>query len=78
LDARARFGGPSAFQTRLESRLVARARVRNDLPIELPISHRDVTTIMSVLGDIREDVNAIRRVLEEDDGEEEEDSEEDT
>jgi hypothetical protein len=32
---------------------------------------------MGFLGDIREDVNAIRRALEEDDGEEEEDSEED-
>ncbi len=51
--------------------------MRNDVRIEPPISHRDVTTIMGVLGDIRQDVNAIRRVLEEDDGEEEEDSEED-
>jgi len=51
--------------------------VRNDVRIEPPISHCDVTIIMGVLGDIRQDVNAIRRVLEEDDGEEEEDSEED-
>ena len=51
--------------------------MRNDVRIEPPISHHDVMTIMGVLGDIRQDVNAIRRVLEEDDGEEEEDSEED-
>jgi hypothetical protein len=43
--------------------------------MELPIAHRDVTTIMALLGDIRADVHAIRSVLEEDDGEEEEDSE---
>jgi hypothetical protein len=32
---------------------------------------RDLTTIMGTLGDLREDVRAIRRLLEEDDGEEE-------
>jgi hypothetical protein len=36
------------------------------------ISHRDVTTIMELLGDIRADVAAIRVLLEEDSGEEEE------
>lgn len=40
--------------------------------MEPPILHRDVTTIMGMLGDIRADVGAIRRLLEEDDGEEEE------
>jgi hypothetical protein len=37
-----------------------------------PIEDRDLTTVMSILGDIREDVNAIRELLEDDDGEEEE------
>ena len=36
------------------------------------ISHRDVTTIMVLLGDIRTDVGAIRDFLEGDDGQEEE------
>jgi hypothetical protein len=40
--------------------------------VEPLISHRDVTTIMEMLGDIRADIAAIRGVLEEDDGEEEE------
>ena len=44
----------------------------------LPIEHRDVTTIMALLGDIRDDVQAIRAQLEEDDGEEEEDSQTDS
>jgi hypothetical protein len=36
-----------------------------------PIDEGDVTTIMGTLGDIREDVNSINRLLEDDDGEEE-------
>jgi hypothetical protein len=40
--------------------------------VESPIDHRDVTTIMGLLGDLREDVRAIRLHLEEDNGEEEE------
>jgi hypothetical protein len=40
--------------------------------VERLISHRDVTTIMEMLGDIRTDIAAIRSVLEEDNGEEEE------
>ena len=39
--------------------------------MEPPIEHRDVTTIMALLGDIQRDVARIRRLLEEDDGEEE-------
>jgi hypothetical protein len=39
--------------------------------IQPPIEHRDVTTIMALLGDIRSDVQTIRALLEEDDGEEE-------
>jgi hypothetical protein len=39
--------------------------------IELPFSHTDVTTTMRVLGDIADNVSAIRAILEDDDGEEE-------
>jgi hypothetical protein len=39
--------------------------------IEQPIDDRDVTTIMALPGDIQTDVHAIRRLLEEEDGEEE-------
>jgi hypothetical protein len=39
--------------------------------MEPPIEHRDVTTIMGLLGYIDENVRAIRALLEEDDGEEE-------
>ena len=35
------------------------------------IDDRDLTTIMAIVGDIREDVREIRRFLEGDDGEEE-------
>jgi hypothetical protein len=45
--------------------------------LEPPIDHRDVTTIMGVLGDIQHDVAEIRRLLEGEDGEEEEDAEDD-
>jgi uncharacterized protein YukE len=41
--------------------------------VEPPISHSDVTTIMRLLGDIRDDVRKIRNALEDDDGEEEDD-----
>jgi hypothetical protein len=41
-----------------------------------PIEHRDVTTIMGLLGDIQADVGRIRNLLE-DDGEEEEAPEDD-
>jgi hypothetical protein len=40
--------------------------------VEPLISHNDVTTIMGLLGDIKSDVQRIRTLLEEDDGEEEE------
>jgi hypothetical protein len=39
--------------------------------VDPPIEHRDVTTIMGLLGNIDENVAAIRALLEEDDGEEE-------
>jgi len=40
--------------------------------VEQPISHRDVTNIMGLIGDIRGDLKRIRELLEEDNGEEEE------
>jgi hypothetical protein len=40
--------------------------------VEPPIEHRDVTTIMALLGDIHYEVREIRRLLEDEDGEEEE------
>ena len=42
------------------------------MAVALPIEHRDVTTIMRLLGDIHEEVVTIRRLLEGDNGEEEE------
>jgi hypothetical protein len=39
--------------------------------VEPPIEHRDVTTIMGLLGDIQHDVRVIRNLLEDEDGEEE-------
>ncbi len=46
-------------------------------PLETPIEHRDVTTIMGLLGDIQHDVARIRHLLEEDDDGEEEEAPED-
>ena len=45
--------------------------------MEPPIEHRDVTTTMGMISDIQVDVRAIRKFLEEDDGEEEEEAPED-
>jgi hypothetical protein len=45
--------------------------------VEPPIEHRDVTTIMDLLGHIQEDVKAIRKLLEDEDDEEEEEAPED-
>jgi hypothetical protein len=39
--------------------------------VEPPIEHRDVTTIMGMVGDIQEDVSRIRELLEDENGEEE-------
>jgi hypothetical protein len=44
---------------------------RDDRRIEPPIEHRDVTTIMGLLGSIQDDVARIRLLLEDEDGEEE-------
>lgn len=46
--------------------------------MEPPIEHRDVTTTMGLLGDIQLDVAVIRRLLEDEDGEEKEAPENDT
>ena len=62
----------------LEKPLAGVWKHHQDADVELPIEHRDVTTIMALLGDIRDDVQAIRAQLEEDDGEEEEDSQTDS
>ena len=43
--------------------------------VEPPIEHRDVTTIMALLGDIKNDVRRIRALLEDENGEEEENGE---
>jgi phage host-nuclease inhibitor protein Gam len=43
--------------------------------MEPPIEHRDVTTIMALLGDIKNDVRRIRTLLEDENGEEEENGE---
>ena len=40
-------------------------------PMDSPIDHRDVTTLMRLLGDIQSDVRRIRNLLEDEDGEEE-------
>lgn len=51
----------------------------HDGTLEPPIEHRDVTTIMRMIGDIQGDVLRIRSLLEDEDGEEaEEDWEPDT
>jgi hypothetical protein len=39
--------------------------------VEPLIEHRDVTTIMRMVGEIQEDVKGIRRLLEDENGEEE-------
>jgi phage host-nuclease inhibitor protein Gam len=44
--------------------------------VEQPIEHRDVTTIMALLGDINSDVRRIRTLLEDENGEEEEEDRE--
>jgi len=45
--------------------------------IEPPIEHRDVTTIVALLGDIQRDFHVIRRLLENEYGEKEEAPEDD-
>jgi len=50
----------------------ARPAIAHFEAVELPIEHRDVTTIMALLGDIQHDVARMRRLLEEANGEEEE------
>jgi hypothetical protein len=45
--------------------------------MELPFDFRDVTTVMTLIGDIQTDVRRIRLLLEEEYGEEEEAPEDD-
>jgi hypothetical protein len=71
LGTRARASGPSCFQAGSVSTLATLFCARDDSSIEPPINHHDVTTIMSLLGYIHEDVAEIRNLLEEDRGEEE-------
>lgn len=60
-----------------QTSLGAERAASNHTGMELPISHQDVTTTMRLLGEIQNDVRAIRLLLEEDDGEEEEEAPED-
>jgi hypothetical protein len=62
--------------TRLEQTLAAGSPRRDDRAVEPPIEHRDVTTIMALLGDIKNDVRRIRTLLEDENGEEEEEGRE--
>jgi len=64
--------------TRPARPLVRTWHERDDQAVEPLISHRDVTPIMELLGDMRADLHAIRVLLGEDDGEEEEDPQADT
>jgi hypothetical protein len=67
---RARYGQTPAGV--LKRHLAERRRDRDDAVIEPPIEHRDVTTIMGQLADIDDEVWRIRKLLEDEDGEEEE------
>ena len=49
----------------------------HDAAIESPIEHRDVTTIMGLLGNMEHDIARIRKLLEDELGEEEEEDSED-
>jgi hypothetical protein len=49
-----------------------RCKGRDDVLVAQPIEHRDVTTIMGQLADIYDEVWRIRKLLEDEDGEEEE------
>jgi hypothetical protein len=53
-------------------RLVRAGFLDDDPGVEPPSGHQDVTTIMGLLGDIQSDVERIRRLLEDEDGDEEE------
>lgn len=53
-----------------------RASIQDSEALEPPIEHRDVTTIMALLGDLKDDVRRIRTLLEGENGEEEEEDRE--
>jgi hypothetical protein len=63
--------------TRPQKPLVCRRFAGDHSGIEAPIEHRDVTTIMILLGNIQHDINRIRRLLEDELGEETQDPEDD-
>jgi hypothetical protein len=64
---------PCANATAVPKRRLAELRYRRKHSvIEPPIEHRDVTTIMGQLADIHDEVWRIRKLLEDEDGEEEE------
>jgi hypothetical protein len=67
----------TSSSTRPEETLAVSRRRSDDLLIEAPITHNDVTTTMRILDDIHWDVRRIHELLEDDDGEEEEDREPD-
>jgi hypothetical protein len=75
-----REGLPKTGRSSHPVRLVTREerQEENDSTIEPPIEHRDVTTIMGILGDMYEELRKIRMLLEEDDGQEEEPAEDDS
>jgi hypothetical protein len=56
----------------LKEHLADQGRDRDDAFIEPPIEHRNVTTIMGLLADTYDEVWRIRKLLEDEDGEEEE------
>jgi hypothetical protein len=64
------------FDTGLEATIAQLSSRGEDARMEVPIEHRDVTTIMSLLGHIQADVKRIRALLEDENGEEEEEERE--
>ena len=72
--ARRRGLGLGLPRTCLKERIVARV-LRGD---DLAVDERDMQTVMELLWEIRDEVRAIRDLLEEDDDGEEEAGEEDT
>jgi hypothetical protein len=63
--------------TRPEKRLVCRGFISKPWKIETPIAHQDVTTIMSLLGNMQHDIAWNRHLSESEFGQEEEVPEDD-
>lgn len=68
----ANISDPSGRKTGPKTPLGGDRATSDDTRVESPIGHSDVTTIMSLLGDIKTDVREIRALLEDEDGGEEE------